>query len=57
MKSPRFWCQYRRPLVFAIVALGALASSGCVKWEDRARLYLASSVDVFAVVGTQLLID
>ncbi|OYU42989.1 MAG: hypothetical protein CFE44_20855 [Burkholderiales bacterium PBB4] len=30
-------------------------SSGCAKLEDRARSYLASSVDVFAVVGKQLL--
>ena len=56
MKNLRFWCHYRRPLVLTMAALGALASSGCAKWEDRARLYLASSVEVFAVVGTQLLI-
>lgn len=56
MKNPLFWCQFRCPLVFTVVALGALASSGCANLEDRARLYMASSVDVFAVVGKQLLI-
>ena len=36
-------------------ALAAQALSGCAKLEDRARYYLASSVDVFAVVGGQLM--
>ncbi len=38
--------------------MGVLAASslwGCAKWEDKARLYLASTVDVYAVVGNQLL--
>jgi hypothetical protein len=38
-----------------VTALSAAAMSGCAKLEDRARYYLASSVDVFAVVGGQLM--
>lgn len=37
------------------VSVCVVALTGCAKLEDRARLYLASSVDVFAVVGGQLM--
>ena len=40
-------------LMATILAVALL--SGCAKLEDRARYYLASSVDVFAVVGGQLM--
>ena len=40
-------------LWFTLITVAAL--SGCAKWEDRARSYLASSVDVFAVVGGKLM--
>ena len=40
-------------LVATTLAMATLA--GCAKLEDRARYYLASSVDVFAVVGGQLM--
>ena len=36
-------------------ALAAVNLSGCAKLEDRARYYLASSVDVFAVVDGKLM--
>ena len=36
-------------------ALIGVSMAGCAKLEDRARQYLASSVDVFAVVGGQLM--
>ncbi|OYT92322.1 MAG: hypothetical protein CFE43_08620 [Burkholderiales bacterium PBB3] len=55
MKNFGFWCFFGHRRVLGLVALAALAGSGCAKLEDRARLYLASSVDVFAVVGKQLL--
>ena len=55
MKKSHFWCFYRRSLSSGLVALSTLGVCGCAKLEDRARLYLASSVDVFAVVGKQLL--
>lgn len=42
-------------LRLSATALLALSLSGCAKLEDRARYYLASSVDVFAVVGGQLM--
>ena len=56
MKNSRVWCINRLPLALVLATVCALAGSGCAKLEDRARLYLASSVDVFAVVGKQLLI-
>ena len=55
MKNSGFWCLYRRCVLLGCLALAALGGSGCAKLEDRARLYLASSVDVFAIVGKQLL--
>ena len=38
-----------------LVSVLTVALSGCAKLEDKARYYLASSVDVFAVVGGQLM--
>ena len=42
---------------FTLLAAALVASTltGCAKWEDRARYYLASTVDVFALVGGQLM--
>lgn len=46
----------RRSIWFTLlVGALALALSSCAKLEDRARYYLASSVDVFAVVGEHLM--
>lgn len=46
----------RRPVLSTVLAsMLALALTGCAKLEDKARYYLASSVDVFAVIGGQLL--
>lgn len=42
-------------LTLLATALAAATLSGCAKLEDRARYYLASSVDVFAIVGGQLM--
>lgn len=44
---------FRFKLLTTTLAMAML--SGCAKLEDRARYYLASSVDVFAVVGGQLM--
>lgn len=55
MKNFFFGSAFRRQVALGIWTLVALLSSGCAKLEDRARLYLASSVDVFAIVGKQLL--
>ena len=46
-----------RPPVWstAIALVLATALPGCAKLEDKASYYLASSVDVFAVVGGQLM--
>jgi hypothetical protein len=43
------------PLSLLATVFFAVTLSGCAKLEDRARHYLASSVDVFAVVGGQLM--
>ena len=47
----------RSPIRFTILAaaLATVTLAGCAKLEDRVRSYLASSVNVFAVVGGQLL--
>ena len=46
----------RRSIWFTLfVGALTLALSSCAKLEDRARYYLASSVDVFAVVGGHLM--
>ena len=42
-------------LTLLITALAVATLSGCAKLEDRARYYLASSVDVFAVVDGKLM--
>ncbi len=42
-------------LRFFVIALAVAGLSGCAKLEDRARYYLASSVDVFAVVDGKLM--
>ena len=44
---------HRFTLMATMLAVALL--SGCAKLEDRARYYLASSVDIFAVVGGQLM--
>ena len=55
MTRSRFGISSRNCKIAGLVAAAVLTLSACAKLEDRARGYLASSVEVFAVVGSQLL--
>lgn len=48
--------QFRTVRWIGLTLTCALALGGCAKWEDRARGWVASTMDVYAVMGGQLMI-